>query len=204
MSEQVVILGARRTPIGAFQGALAAMTATQLGAAAARAAIEDSGLASDQLDEVILGCVLQAGQGQAPARQAALGAGIPLSVPATTVNKMCGSGMKSVMLGADQIRAGNASAILAGGFESMTNAPYLLQKARGGYRMGHGEILDHMFSTACRAPGRQGHGLLCRRHRGEVRLHARGAGRLRRRNPCVVHSAPSVTATSSRRSRRSS
>jgi len=152
MSEQVVILGARRTPIGAFQGALAAMTATQLGAAAARAAIEDSGLASDQLDEVILGCVLQAGQGQAPARQAALGAGIPLSVPATTVNKMCGSGMKSVMLGADQIRAGNASAILAGGFESMTNAPYLLAKARGGYRMGHGEILDHMFLDGLQSP----------------------------------------------------
>jgi acetyl-CoA C-acetyltransferase len=152
MSEQVVILGARRTPIGAFQGALAAMTAVQLGAAAARAAIEDSGLAPDQFDEVILGCVLQAGQGQAPARQAALGAGIALGVPATTVNKMCGSGMKSVMLGADQILAGNASAILAGGFESMTNAPYLLQKARGGYRMGHGEILDHMFLDGLQSP----------------------------------------------------
>jgi acetyl-CoA C-acetyltransferase len=152
MSEQVVILGARRTPIGAFQGALAAMTATQLGAAAARAAIEDSGLAPDQFDEVILGCVLQAGQGQAPARQAAVGAGIALGVPATTVNKMCGSGMKSVMLGADQILAGNASAILAGGFESMTNAPYLLQKARGGYRMGHGEILDHMFLDGLQSP----------------------------------------------------
>jgi acetyl-CoA C-acetyltransferase len=152
MSEQVVILGARRTPIGAFQGSLAAVTASQLGAAAARAAVADSGLPPDQLDEVIFGCVLQAGQGQAPARQAAAGAGIALSVPATTVNKMCGSGMKSVMLGADQIRAGNASAILAGGFESMTNAPYLLPKARGGYRMGHGELIDHMFYDGLQSP----------------------------------------------------
>jgi acetyl-CoA C-acetyltransferase len=152
MSEQVVILSARRTPIGAFQGALAAMTAAQLGAVAARAAVADSGLSPDQLDEVILGCVLQAGQGQAPARQAALGAGIGLDVPATTVNKMCGSGMKAVMLGADQIRAGNAAAILAGGMESMTNAPYLLPKARGGYRMGHGEILDHMFLDGLQSP----------------------------------------------------
>jgi len=152
VSEQVVILSARRTPIGAFQGSLAAMTASQLGAAVARAAVADSGLPPDQLDEVIFGCVLQAGQGQAPARQAAVGAGIALSVPATTVNKMCGSGMKSVMLGADQIRAGNASAILAGGFESMTNAPYLLPKARGGYRMGHGELLDHMFYDGLQSP----------------------------------------------------
>ena len=152
MSEQVVILSARRTPIGAFQGSLAAMTASQLGAAVARAAVADSGLPPDQLDEVIFGCVLQAGQGQAPARQAAVGAGIALSVPATTVNKMCGSGMKSVMLGTDQIRAGNASAILAGGFESMTNAPYLLPKARGGYRMGHGELLDHMFYDGLQSP----------------------------------------------------
>ena len=145
MSEQVVILGARRTPIGAFQGALAAMTASQLGAAAARAAIEDSGLAPDQLDEVILGCVLQAGQGQAPARQAALGAGIALGVPATTVNKMCGSGMKAAMFAHDLLAAGSADIIVAGGMESMTNAPYLLPKARAGLRMGHGQVLDHMF-----------------------------------------------------------
>jgi acetyl-CoA C-acetyltransferase len=109
-------------------------------------------VAPDQLDEVILGCVLQAGQGQAPARQAAVGAGIGLGVPATTVNKMCGSGMKAVMLGADQIRAGSASAILAGGMESMTNAPYMLPKARGGYRMGHGEVLDHMFYDGLQSP----------------------------------------------------
>jgi acetyl-CoA C-acetyltransferase len=152
MSEQVVILAARRTPVGSFQGSLAPMTAAQLGAVAARAAMADSGIAPDQLGEVILGCVLQAGQGQAPARQAAVGAGIALDVPATTVNKMCGSGMQSVMFGADRIRAGSVSAVLAGGIESMTNAPYLLAKARGGYRMGHGEIIDHMFYDGLQSP----------------------------------------------------
>ena len=152
MNEHVVILAARRTPIGAFQGAFNTVTAPELGAVAARAALADSGVAADALDEVILGCVLPAGQGQAPARQAAIGAGIAVNVPATTVNKMCGSGMKAVMLGADQIRAGNASAILAGGFESMTNAPYLLPKARSGYRMGHGEIIDHMFHDGLQSP----------------------------------------------------
>ena len=152
MKDHVVILGARRTPIGAFQGALAAMTASQLGAVAARAAVADSAVPPDQLDEVILGCVLPAGQGQAPARQAAVGAGIGLNVPATTVNKMCGSGMKAVMIGADQILAGNAASVLAGGIESMTNAPYLLMKARSGYRMGHGEIIDHMFYDGLQSP----------------------------------------------------
>ncbi len=152
MSEKVVILAARRTPVGAFQGVFAPMTAAQLGAVAAKAAVADSGVAPDSLDEVILGCVLQAGQGQAPARQAALGAGIALSVPATTLNKMCGSGMQSVMFGADRIRAGSVSTVLAGGIESMTNAPYLLPKARGGYRMGHGEILDHMFYDGLQSP----------------------------------------------------
>ncbi|MFO1393598.1 MAG: acetyl-CoA C-acyltransferase [Steroidobacteraceae bacterium] len=152
MNDQVVILGARRTPIGAFQGVLAPLSAPQLGAVAARAAIADSGVAPDALDEVLLGCVLMAGQGQAPARQAALAAGVPASVPAATVNKMCGSGMKTVMIAADQIRAGGASAILAGGIESMTNAPYLLPKARGGYRMGHGEIIDHMFFDGLQSP----------------------------------------------------
>jgi acetyl-CoA C-acetyltransferase len=149
---ELVIVAARRTPIGAFQGALASATAAQLGAAAARAALADSGLSGDAIDEVIFGCVLPAGQGQAPARQAALAAGVATSVPATTVNKMCGSGMKAVMIGADQIRAGNAGFVLAGGLESMTNAPYLLPKARGGYRMGHGEILDHMFYDGLQSP----------------------------------------------------
>jgi acetyl-CoA C-acetyltransferase len=119
---------------------------------AAAAALADSGLSPDALDEVIFGCVLPAGLGQAPARQAAVGAGIAMSVPATTVNKMCGSGMKAVMLAADQIRAGSARVILAGGLESMTNAPYLLLKARAGYRMGHGEIYDHMFYDGLQSP----------------------------------------------------
>jgi acetyl-CoA C-acetyltransferase len=152
MTAQLVIVAARRTPIGAFQGALSALTAPQLGAIAARAALADSGLSSEQLDEVIFGCVLPAGLGQAPARQAAIGAGIAASVPATTVNKMCGSGMRAIMAAGDQILAGHAAAILAGGLESMTNAPYLLPKARSGYRMGHGEIIDHMFYDGLQSP----------------------------------------------------
>jgi acetyl-CoA C-acetyltransferase len=152
MPEALVILAARRTPIGAFQGALSTVSATQLGTVAAKAALADSGLGPDAIDEVIFGCVLPAGLGQAPARQAAVGAGIALDVPATTINKMCGSGMKAVMMGADQIRAGSARFVLAGGLESMSNAPYLLPKARGGYRMGHGEIYDHMFYDGLQSP----------------------------------------------------
>jgi acetyl-CoA C-acetyltransferase len=152
MTDEVFIATARRTPIGSFQGALSALTAPQLGAVAAQAALADSGIAADEIDETILGCVLMAGIGQAPGRQAALAAGIPQQVPATTINKMCGSGLKAMMLAADQIRAGSAKAILAGGIESMTNAPYLLPKARGGYRMGHGEILDHMFYDGLQNP----------------------------------------------------
>jgi len=148
----VVIVSARRTPIGAFQGALAPVTATQLGAAAAKAAIEAAGIRPEDIQEALFGCVLPAGLGQAPARQAALGAGVPASVPATTLNKMCGSGLKAVMLAADQIRAGDAEIVLAGGLESMTNAPYLLPKARGGYRLGHGEVLDHMFYDGLQSP----------------------------------------------------
>jgi acetyl-CoA C-acetyltransferase len=152
MNEHVVILAARRTPIGAFQGAFTTVTAPELGAVAARAALADSGVAADALNEVILGCVLPAGQGQAPARQVAIAAGIAMNVPATTVNKMCGSGMKAVMLGADQIRAGSAQAILAGGIESMSNSPYLLMEARSGYRMGHSELIDHMFHDGLQSP----------------------------------------------------
>jgi acetyl-CoA C-acetyltransferase len=149
---EVVIVSARRTPIGAFQGALAPVTAPQLGATAARGAIEAAGIAAADVQEVLFGCVLPAGLGQAPARQAAIGAGIPLATPATTINKMCGSGLKAVMMAADQIRAGNADLVLAGGLESMTNAPYLLPKARSGYRMGHGEVLDHMFYDGLQSP----------------------------------------------------
>jgi acetyl-CoA C-acetyltransferase len=147
-----VIVAARRTPIGAFQGVLAGASATQLGAAAARAAIADAGVPADAIDEVIFGCVLPAGLGQAPARQAAVGAGIALSVPATTVNKMCGSGMKALMLAADQVRNGDATVALAGGLESMSNAPYMLLKARAGYRMGNGEIIDHMMYDGLTSP----------------------------------------------------
>ena len=151
-SDPVVILAARRTPVGAFQGALTTVTAPQLGAVAIKAALADSGLAVSQVDEVIMGCVLSAGIGQAPARQAALGAGLPTSVPSTTVNKMCGSAMRAVMLGADQILAGTAAVVVAGGIESMSNAPYLLPKARAGYRMGNQEVLDHMFFDGLQSP----------------------------------------------------
>jgi acetyl-CoA C-acetyltransferase len=151
-SDPVVILSARRTPVGAFQGAFAAVTAPQLGAVAIKAALADSGLAAADVDEVIMGCVLSAGIGQAPARQAAIGAGLPASAPATTVNKMCGSAMRAVMTGADQILAGSAKVVVAGGLESMTNAPYLLPKARSGYRMGNQEVLDHMFYDGLQSP----------------------------------------------------
>ena len=152
MSDDVYIISARRTPIGAFQGALSALTAPQLGAVAAQAAIKDSAVPAEQIQESIFGCVLMAGIGQAPGRQAALAAGVPQHVPATTINKMCGSGLKAAMLASDQIRAGSAEVVLAGGLESMTNAPYLLPKARGGLRMGHGEILDHMFYDGLQSP----------------------------------------------------
>jgi acetyl-CoA C-acetyltransferase len=143
--DPVVIVSAVRTPMGGFQGDLATATAPELGATAIRAALERAGLAPDSIEEVIMGCVLPAGLGQAPARQASLGAGIPESVGCTTINKMCGSGMKAAMLANDLIAAGTNGIMVAGGMESMTNAPYLLDRARGGYRMGHGRVLDHMF-----------------------------------------------------------
>ena len=145
MSDAIVLVSAKRTPIGAFQGVLSPTKATALGSAACKGAIEAAGIKPEDIDETIMGCVLPAGLGQAPARQAAMGAGVPVATPATTVNKMCGSGMKALMFAADQIRAGGADIVLAGGLESMSNAPYLLLKARSGYRMGHGELLDHMF-----------------------------------------------------------
>lgn len=147
MSNQdpIVITGAMRTPLGGFQGALSDVTASQLGSAAIEAALAHSSLAKDSIDEVVMGCVLPAGQGQAPARQAALGAGLPLGTNATTVNKMCGSGMKAAMFAHDLLIAGSATIAVAGGMESMTNAPYLLPKARSGMRMGHGQVMDHMF-----------------------------------------------------------
>jgi len=152
MDRQVVIAAATRTPIGAFQGVLAPATAPQLGAAAIKGALAFAKLSAADVQEVIMGCVLPAGLGQAPARQAALAAGIPQGVPTTTINKMCGSGMKAVMMAADQIRAGDVQLSVAGGLESMSNAPYLLPKARTGMRMGHGEILDHMFYDGLQSP----------------------------------------------------
>lgn len=150
--ESIVIVAARRTPIGSFQGTLSGASAPQLSAAANQAAIADSGLNGSDIDEAILGCVLPAGIGQAPARQAVLASGLPQSVGTTTINKVCGSGMKSVMLAHDLLLAGSANVVLAGGMESMTNAPYLLPKARGGYRMGHQEVIDHMFFDGLQNP----------------------------------------------------
>ena len=150
--DSVVIVSARRTPIGAFQGALSTVTATELFAVAARAGLADVNLEGADVSEALIGCVLQAGLGQAPARQASLAAGLPVSVPTTAVNKVCGSGMKAIHLGGDLIRAGGATIVLAGGMESMSNAPYLLPKARSGYRMGHQEVLDHMFYDGLQDP----------------------------------------------------
>ncbi|MDA0653458.1 MAG: acetyl-CoA C-acyltransferase [Proteobacteria bacterium] len=143
--DPVVIVGARRTPMGAFQGALSSLPAPDLGATAIGGALDHAGLKPDSIDEVFMGCVLPAGVGQAPARQASLGAGLPNSVPCTTISKVCGSGMKAVMLAHDAIVAGSANVVVAGGMESMSRAPYLLDRARQGYRLGHGKVLDHMF-----------------------------------------------------------
>jgi len=144
-SDPVVIVSAARTPMGGFQGDLKSFTAPELGAAAIRAAVERAHIKPEQVDEVVMGCVLPAGQGQAPARQASLGGGLPLATGCTTVNKMCGSGMKAAMFATDLLRAGTNEIMVAGGMESMTNAPYLMPKARAGYRMGHQQVLDHMF-----------------------------------------------------------
>jgi acetyl-CoA C-acetyltransferase len=144
-NDPIVIVSAARTPMGGFAGDLKSFAAPDLGAAAIRAAVERAGVAPDAIDEVIMGCVLPAGQGQAPARQASLGAGLPLATGCTTVNKMCGSGMKAAMLAHDLLAAGTNTIMVAGGMESMTNAPYLLPKARAGYRMGHQQVIDHMF-----------------------------------------------------------
>ena len=144
-NDPIVIVGLSRTPMGAFQGELKGFAAPELGAAAIRAAVERARMRPDEVQEVIMGCVLPAGQGQAPARQASLGAGLPLAAGCTTVNKMCGSGMKAAMFAHDLLALNSFDVIVAGGMESMTNAPYLLPKARGGLRMGPGQVIDHMF-----------------------------------------------------------
>lgn len=144
-NDPIVIVGMARTPMGGFQGDLMPLAAPELGAAAIKAAVERAGLAGEQVEDVIMGCVLPAGQGQAPARQAALKAGLLDNTGCTTINKMCGSGLKAVMMANDQLLAGSNTVMVAGGLESMSNAPYLLPKAREGMRMGHGQVLDHMF-----------------------------------------------------------
>src|SRR5215470_3041423 len=145
LNDPIVIVAAARTPMGGLLGDFAALSASDLGAVAIKAALERGRVAPPDVDEVIMGCVLPAGQGQAPARQASLKAGVPQSVGCTTINKMCGSAMKAAMLAHDLIAAGTNEIMVAGGMESMTNAPYLMPKARGGYRMGHQNVLDHMF-----------------------------------------------------------
>lgn len=151
-SESIVIVAARRTPLGMFQGTLGTPTAPELAATAMQASVSDAGIDPQDITEVLMGCVLPAGIGQAPARQAALGAGIPISTGCTTINKMCGSGMKATMLGNDMIKASHGAVMLTGGMESMSNAPYLLPKARAGYRMGHQEVIDHMFFDGLQNP----------------------------------------------------
>jgi acetyl-CoA C-acetyltransferase len=151
-SDPIVVVAARRTPIGGFQGVLSGATAPDLGAAAINGAIADSGIDAADVDQVLMGCVLPAGIGQAPARQAAISAGIPVGTACTTVNKMCGSAMMTIMLGHDLIKAESATVVVAGGLESMSNAPYLLPKARRGYRMGHQEVMDHMFYDGLQDP----------------------------------------------------
>jgi acetyl-CoA C-acetyltransferase len=150
--DPIAIVAARRTPMGSFQGELGTVSAPELSATANRAALSDSGLDAAAIDEVLLGCVLPAGLGQAPARQAALSAGLPIGVPCTTINKVCGSGMKAALLGHDLIKAGSAEIVLAGGMESMSNAPFLMPNARSGYRMGHQKVLDHMFFDGLQNP----------------------------------------------------
>jgi acetyl-CoA C-acetyltransferase len=152
MNNKVVIVGAKRTPIGSFQGQFSTVSSDELGAAAIRGAIEQAGLKPEDIDDVLMGCVLPAGVGQAPARLAARKAGIPTSAGAVTINKACGSAMKTMQIAHDQILVGSSSIVVAGGMENMTLAPYLLPKARGGYRMGHGQILDHMFYDGLQNP----------------------------------------------------
>jgi acetyl-CoA C-acetyltransferase len=152
MNNKVVIVGAKRTPIGSFQGQFSTVPSDELGAAAIRGALEQAGVAPEAVDDVLMGCVLPAGVGQAPARLASRKAGIPTSAGAVTINKACGSAMKTIQIGHDQILAGSSEIVVAGGMENMTLAPYLLPKARSGYRMGHGQVLDHMFYDGLQNP----------------------------------------------------
>jgi acetyl-CoA C-acetyltransferase len=203
-NDPVVIVGAARTPMGGFQGDFAGVTASELGAVAIKAAVERAGLAPTDVERTIFGCVLPAGQGQAPARQASIKAGLPLSAGATTVNKMCGSAMEAIILAHDALLAGSADVIVAGGMESMTNAPYLLPKARGGYRMGHQTVQDSMFLDGLEDAYDKGRlmGTVRRGLRRHLCVHARGAGRIRD-DVALACAAANTTARSRGRSRRS-
>ena len=180
-SDPIVIVGAARTPMGGFLGDLKDAPAHALGARAISAAVERAGVPADSVDEILMGCVLPAGQGQAPARQAAIGAGLPVAAGATTINKMCGSGMKAAMLAHDLLRAGSADVVVAGGMESMSNAPYLLDRARSGYRMGHGRALDSHVPRRPRGRLRQGRlmGTFAEDCAASLSVHPEGTGRLR-------------------------
>ena len=199
----VVIVGAKRTAIGSFLGQFTGVPTPALGAAAIRGALEHAGHRAGQVDEVIMGCVLPAGLGQAPARQAALAAGIPASAGCTTINKVCGSGMKAVMLGHDAIKAGSANIVVAGGMESMTNAPHLLNGSRTGIRYGSAEMLDHMAWDGLTNPyDEQAMGVFGEMCVREVRLHPRGAGCVRRRERRCARRRRSRPARSRTRSSR--
>ncbi len=169
--------------MGGFQGDFSSLTCAQLGSVAIKAAVERAGLKPEQVNEVIMGCVLPAGQGQAPARQASLAAGLPLAAGCTTVNKMCGSGMRAAMYAHDMLLAGSVDVMVAGGMESMSNAPYLLPKARGGYRLGHGEVKDHMFLDGLEDAYDKGppDGHLRRGLRRQLQIYPRGPGQVRHR-----------------------
>ena len=183
-SDPVVILSYARTPMGAMQGALADVAATDLGATAVKAAVERAGVSPDSIERIYMGCVLPAGLGQAPARQAAIKAGLPKSVQATTVNKVCGSGMQTIIMGAEALASGSVDVIVAGGMESMTNAPYLLKKHRSGARIGHDTAYDHMFLDGLegRLRRRPRHGHFRAGHRQRLSADARTAGHLHRRD----------------------
>jgi acetyl-CoA C-acetyltransferase len=177
--DPIVICSYARTPIGGFQGALSSIKATELGAVAVRAALERAELAPGKVEQIIMGCVLPAGLGQAPARQTALRAGLPLSVGATTVNKMCGSGLQAAVMAHDALKAGSADIIVAGGMESMSNAPYLMAKHRGGARIGHDVISDSMYLDGLE----DAYERLLRRHGPRISIHPKSAGRIRGGQP---------------------
>ena len=201
--DPIVIVSYARTPMGGFQGALSSVKATELGSVAVRAAMERAGVSGDQVQQIVMGCVLPAGLGQAPARQAAIGAGLPLGVEATTVNKMCGSGMQAAIMAHDALKAGSADVIVAGGMESMSNAPYLMTKHRGGSRIGHDTISDSMYLDGLEdayIPGKL-MGAFAEDSARDLPVHPPGHGRLRHRQPDQGQARRPTVAPSTMRSR---